>query len=80
METEQEFKYPNKTEILTLILKMKFEPFSEYDYFAWAGVEGKNPLIAENEEYTIVIDDNIINVLAHEDPYGGNVYSLIEGL
>lgn len=77
---EQEFNYPNKSEILALITKMKFEPFSEHDYFAWAGVEGKNPLIAENEEYTIVIDDTIINVLAHEDMYGGQVYSLIEGL
>lgn len=76
---EKEFAYPTKAELLALIIKMKFEPFSEHDYFAWAGVEGKNPLIAENEEYTIVIDDNIINMLYHEDPYGGNVYSLIEG-
>ena len=80
MKTEQEFNYPNKNEIMALILNMKFNPFDDSDYWAWSGVEGKNPLIAYNDEYTIVIDDNIINVLAHEDPYGGQVYSLIEGL
>lgn len=77
---ETEIKYPNKTEILALIIKNKFRPFDDSDYWAWAGVEGKNPIITENDEYTIVIDDNIINMLYHEDPYGGQVYSLVEGL
>lgn len=77
---EAEFTYPAKSELLALIAKSTFRPFDDSDYFAWAGVEGDNPLITENDEYTIVIDGNIINWLYHEDPYGGQVYSLIEGL
>ena len=75
-----EKQYPTKFELLALIAKSNFRPFEDCDYFGWAGVEGKNPLICETEEYTIVIDDNIINMLYHEDEYGGQLYSLIEGL
>lgn len=75
-------KYPNSAELLVLIAKTKFRPFDKYDYMAFSGVESDNPLIAESEdlEYTIVIDGHIVNMLYHEDEYGGQLYSLIEGL
>jgi len=77
---QTEFKYPSKIELLTLLVNNKFRPFQDCDYYAWAGVEGKNPLICETEEYSIVIDGNIINMLYHEDEFGGELYSLVEGL
>ena len=72
--------YPNKSELLALITKNKFRPFEKFDYYSWAGAESDNPLICETEEYTIVIDGHIINMVYHEDEYGGKLYSLIEGL
>ena len=73
--------YPNSAELLTLITKSKFRPFENCDYYAWAGADSNNnPLICETEEYTIIIDGHIINMVYHEDEYGGKLYSLIEGL
>jgi hypothetical protein len=73
-------KYPNSAELLVLIAKTKFRPFDKYDYMAFSGVESDNPLIAETDEYTIVIDGHIVNMLYSEDEFGGQLYSLIEGL
>lgn len=72
--------YPNSAELLTLITNNKFVPFSDSDYHLWSGVTSKNPLICETEEYTIVIDGHIVNILHADDEYGGQLYSLIEGL
>ena len=73
-------KYPNKSELLSIIIKTEFEPFTKFDWMAFEGCESDNPLICETEEYTIVIDGHIINMVYHEDEYGGKLYSLIEGL
>jgi hypothetical protein len=81
MEKDFTNLYPNKAELLTLLTKSNFRSFTECDYYAWAGASSNNnPLICETEEYSIVIDGNIINMLYHEDPYGGQLYSLTDGL
>ena len=78
---QTEFKYPSKIELLTLLVNNKFRPFQDCDYYAWAGANpSNNPLLTETEEYSIVIDGNVINMLYHEDPYGGQLYSLEEGI
>ena len=79
-DMEREFSYPGKSELLALIAKSEFLPFTKCDWYAWSGCQSENPLICETEEYTIVIDGHIVNMLYSEDEYGGELYSLIEGL
>jgi len=76
---ETEFKYPNKAEMLALIGNSVFRPFNKADWYSFAGCESDNPLICESEEYVIVIDGELINMIYHGDEYGGEAYSLKEG-
>lgn len=76
---DKEFAYPTKAELLALIAQSTFDSFTEADWYAFAGCETKNPLISQNEEYSIVIDGCNINMVYHEDMYGGAAYSLQEG-
>lgn len=77
---EKEFKYPSTAELMVLIAKSQFRPFTEGDWYAFAGCESENPLISEADHYCIVIDGNTVNVLYYGDEYGGALYSLNEGL
>jgi len=72
-------KYPTKAEMLILIAKSQFDSFTEADWWSFAGCETKDPLICQTEEYSIVIDGNNVNMVYHEDEYGGEAYSLHEG-
>lgn len=72
-------KYPSKAEMLILIAQSTFDSFTEADWWSFAGCETKNPLICQTEEYSIVIDGNNVNMVYHEDEYGGEAYSLQEG-
>lgn len=73
---EKEFSYPTSTELLALIAKSTFRPFTKGDWYAFAGCESANPVICESEEYVIVIDGDSVNMVYHEDGYGGRLYSL----
>ena len=73
-------KYPNSSEVLVLITNNKFRPFDKYDHMAFNGAITDNPLICETDEYILIIDGHIINMLYHDDEFGGQLYSLIEGL
>jgi hypothetical protein len=79
METEKTFTYPNKAGMIALIANSVFRPFDAVDWYSFAGCESANPLICESEEYSIVIDGNNVNMVYHEDMYGGESYSLHEG-
>ena len=76
---ENEFNYPSTAELMVLIAKSEFRPFTQGDWYAFAGCESKNPFICETDEYCIVIDGNNVNMVYHEDMYGGELYSLQEG-
>jgi len=73
-------KYPNSAELMTIIATSKFRPFDKYDYMAFSGAISENPLIAETDEYTIVLDGHIVNMVYQEDQFGGQLYSLIQEL
>ncbi len=45
---------------LALIAQLQFRPFSKADWQSFAGAESENPLIAENDEYLVVLDGNIV--------------------
>lgn len=44
---------------------LSFKPFSEFDYQGFAGVESPVPLIAETDEYLIILDGNRCEVYGH---------------
>lgn len=76
---EKEFKYPTTAQLMSIIARATFRPFTKLDWYSFSGCESANPLIFESDEYTIVIDGNNINMVYHEDEYGGMGYSLQEG-
>ena len=68
----------NATEILALIAKTQFSPFTESDWDAFAGCESEAPVIGYNGDFTIVIDGETVNVIHAEDEFGGQLFSLNE--
>ena len=43
-------------------------PFDEEDWFAFAGCESENPLIAYCRDFTLVVDDTYVEVCVGEVP------------
>ena len=70
------YSYPTKAELLDLMVKTTFRAFTEADWWGFAGCETENPLIGEYNDFTIVIDGEMINIVHPEDSYGGQLYSL----
>ena len=69
--------YPTKTELFSIIANTKFREFDEMDWCLFAGCESKNPLIGYyNENFSIVIDGDMVNIVHAEDSYGGQLYEL----
>lgn len=51
-------------EALGLIATLKFRPFDESDYNGFSGVESENPMIAENDEFVVVLDGDCVEFLS----------------
>jgi hypothetical protein len=43
-------------EALGLIATLTFRPFDESDYYGFSGVESENPMLAENDEWLVILD------------------------
>lgn len=70
------FTYPTQAELLTVMTQTEFKPFTEADWWAFAGCETKNPLIGYYNDFTIVLEGDMINIFHSEDEYGGQLYTL----
>lgn len=70
------FTYPTETELFSVMAQTEFKPFDRYDWDAFAGCETKNPLIGYYNDFTIVIDGGLVNIVHSEDMYGGQMYCL----
>lgn len=70
--------YPNQAEALIIIAQTEFQPFSEGDWYAFAGCQSDKPYIGYYKDYTIVIDGDKVNIVHEEDEYGGKLYSFEE--
>jgi hypothetical protein len=58
----------NAIEVLTIVARTNFTAFDETDFSSFAGVVSENPLIGYFDDYTIVIDSDVICVInAHGD-------------
>lgn len=55
---------------------LMLRPFDEEDWFAFAGCDSKNPLVAYTREFTLVVDDARVEV--HRQPFqeDGGCYCL----
>jgi hypothetical protein len=73
------YNYPTSAELLSIIAKTEFKPFTKNDWYAFAGCESKEPLIGSYNDFIIVIDGHIINMVHEEDQYGGVLYNLSKG-
>jgi hypothetical protein len=60
------------TEALALIARSTFSPMDEADYEAFAGVEQENCLMAETDEFIIILDGSVAQFLEID---GGDVYN-----
>ena len=45
---------------------INLKPFDEEDWFAFAGCDSKNPLIAYHRDFTLVVDDTYVEVYLSE--------------
>jgi hypothetical protein len=54
------------SQILALVARARFEPFTETDWDAFAGCSSENPLIAEVDHYILIIDGAEIQVTDSE--------------
>lgn len=60
---------------LILIAQTEFRPFNLVDYDVYAGVEGDNPYIGESNDYIIILDGNMVQLIDAE----GNFKSFFLG-
>lgn len=70
------YSYPTKAELFLVMAQTKFEPFNEGDWFCFAGCETKNPLIGYYNDFTLVIDGGLLNIVHSDDLYGGQLFDL----
>ena len=70
------FTYPTQAELLILIAKTEFKPFDKMDWDAFSGCESDNPFIGYSDEFTIVLDGHLINIIHSEDSYGGQLFGM----
>ena len=45
---------------LNMIARLTFRDFAQSDWMSFGGCESEKPLIAETDEYTIMIDGDIV--------------------
>ena len=68
--------YPTKTELFSIIAKTEFKPFDGFDWDCFAGCESENPLIGTYNDFVIVLDNDMINIVHSDDEYGGQLFEL----
>jgi hypothetical protein len=47
-------------EALKLVATLTFRPFTDSDWNAWAGCESESPMICETDNFTVIIDGEVI--------------------
>ena len=66
----------NALEILSLVARTEFRPFTKVDWMLYAGCESAEPFIGENGDYVILIDGETIAVMDDEgEQYSARVES-----
>ena len=53
-----------------LIASLEFRPFGPMDYMGFQGVESPIPLIAESEDFLVIIDGDYAELYIHDYEFG----------
>lgn len=56
---------------LALVASLQFRPFEKADWMSFSGCNTDNPLIAESDEYLVIVDGNEIEVFVADTEYEG---------
>lgn len=64
------------TEAFRLMARAQFREFNKGDFYAYAGVETRNPMIADLDGYVLVLDGDVLNVIHELDSFGGQLFRL----
>ncbi len=71
-------EYPDASGLMLLVATTSFSSFTKADWWSFGGCESTDPKIGYTEDFTIVIDGDIINIIHENDVYGGKVYRVKE--
>ena len=51
-------------EALNLVATLSFRPFDESDDYSFPGVETETPMIAENDEFVVILDGDRVEFIS----------------
>ena len=57
----------NAAEALKLMAKVQFRPFDDSDWMGWAGCESAEPMIAETDDITVIIDGETVTFNSYNE-------------
>ena len=52
---------------LKLMAKVQFRPFDDSDWMGWAGCESAEPMIAETDDITVIIDGETVTFNSYNE-------------
>jgi len=55
---------------LKLIATLSFRPFTDMDWNSWSGCESAEPMIAETDDFVVIIDGDNVTFNAYNDGHG----------
>lgn len=61
---------------LRLLARATMRDFNSNDWLAFAGCETTTPLIGELDDYSIVLDGDVLNIAHKSDNCGGQIFNL----
>ena len=57
------------TQAFALIARSQFRPFTQDDWDCWAGCDSAEPMIAYTDEFTLIIDGDVLQVYTPDDTF-----------
>ena len=61
---------------LGMVAKATFREFTLQDWMAFSGCTTLTPKYGECGDFIIVVDGDVVNIIHHQDPYGGQTFFL----
>ena len=62
-------QHMTKSDIMRLVAQTQFREFTKEDWYAFAGCDSSNPLIAEIDDWTVLIDGETISISRYNDDF-----------
>lgn len=55
--------------VFALLAQAQFRPFTQSDWYCYAGCESASPMIADIHEFTLIIDEDLLYVYAQDETF-----------